>query len=689
MNWSALKLLFIHEMRMLLRSRRTIITSIVLPLVMMPVMIVGSRYAQRQQESRIDQTTFDYAITGPWAAQARQLIRHYADAPEFKTLRIHELDVEDPQKALSDGKLHFYVRTLSIEDADKDVADDPVDPPGSGSPTLRPTGVPSLQVVYRGNQEIARNGAERLVDMMRAARRNESYMAMIQRGFPSHPDGILAMTASNVATESQVSGSTLGRFFTFVLVMWMVAAGSIAAMDIIAGEKERGTLETLITTAAGRAEIVTAKQLAICAVALSITFIQVLNALIYIRFRLIDLPKSFLIDLPMTSVVQLLILFIPLAAALSAALLIISAYAKTYKEAQLHFLPLYLGSMLPALAAVLPGLRSRSLVAFIPIANVSVAAREILMGRPDRTMIFVTFVVMSLTAAAFIRYSVSLLGREDLVVSAQNDQSILAGGESLFRRRLFQWFAVMWAIMFAVAANIPQLQSIRAQLIFNEIGIFLVGSLLMIRQYRLDIRKVLGIRRLRWPVWVAVLMAVPAAQVVAQAFFRLMSNVIPSPDELLREFSRQITAAPIPTWQLVFFTALLPAVCEELAFRGILLYGLRKRFHPVVRCLVVGIVFGIFHYTLFRIAPTALLGVIITAIAMMTGSVLPGMLFHAVNNAFAIWLESSHTNMGRLDWSAYVTAFAVFGLALHTIWRYGREEIGDREEFRGNGIGRT
>src|SRR6185436_11556357 len=217
-------------------------------------------------------------------------------------------------------------RTMSAAEADKDVADDrPAPSPAQAAPRAR--GVPAIQVVFRGNQEIARNGAERMIDMMRAARRNESYMVMLTRGFPSHPEGILAMTAVNVATQSQVSGSTLGRFFTVVLVMWMVAAGSIAAMDIIAGEKERGTLETIITTSAGRTEIVTAKQLAICAVALSITFIQVLNALVYVKLRLISLPESFVIDLSLKSVAQLFVLFIPLAAALSAALLIISAYA--------------------------------------------------------------------------------------------------------------------------------------------------------------------------------------------------------------------------------------------------------------------------------------------------------------------------------------------------------------------------
>jgi sodium transport system permease protein len=312
-------------------------------------------------------------------------------------------------------------------------------------------------------------------------------------------------------------------------------------------------------------------------------------------------------------------------------------------------------------------------VAFIPLANVSVAAREVLMGRPDPLMIFVTFVVMSLAAAALIRFSASLLAREDIVVSAQHDQAVLAGGQNLFQRRVFQWFAVMWAVMFAVAANIPQLQTLRTQLLFNEIGIFLIGSLLMVRQYRLNLREVLGIRRLRWPIWAAVLMAVPAAQVVALAFFRLVSTVIPTPDDLMREFSKQMTPTTLPVWQMYVLMALLPAICEEFAFRGLLLHGIRNRFHPVVRCLLVGIVFGIFHYALFRLAPTALLGVILTAIAMMTGSILPGMLFHAANNSFAIWMESSGVNMSRLDGSAYVTAFAVFGLAMHTIWRYGKE----------------
>ena len=232
MNWAALRLLFIHEMRMVLRSRRTIVTSLVLPAVLMPIMILGARYVQREQTIRLDQTTFRYAITGPWPDQVRRLIDRYKTAAEFRNFQIEEVQPTDPDRALDDRTLHFYIRTMTVEDADKAAAaatnDEGSEPPDLNTQSLpRIEGVPGLQVVYRGSQQIARLGAERMVDMMRAARRNESYSIMLSRGFPSHPEGILALTATNVATEAQVSGSNLGRFFTVVLVVWLVAAGAI------------------------------------------------------------------------------------------------------------------------------------------------------------------------------------------------------------------------------------------------------------------------------------------------------------------------------------------------------------------------------------------------------------------------------------------------------------------------------
>ena len=76
-------------------------------------------------------------------------------------------------------------------------------------------------------------------------------------------------------------------------------------------------------------------------------------------------------------------LFLPLAALLSALLLYISGRSSTYREAQTWFLPLFLGAMIPPAAAFLPGIELRSAIVLVPVANLSVGITELLAGRPD------------------------------------------------------------------------------------------------------------------------------------------------------------------------------------------------------------------------------------------------------------------------------------------------------------------
>jgi len=112
----------------------------------------------------------------------------------------------------------------------------------------------------------------------------------------------------------------------------------------------------------------------------------------------------------------------------------------------------------------------------------------------------------------------------------------------------------------------------------------------------------------------------------------------------------------------------LPAICEELAFRGMLLSGLRRKLKPAALIVGVGLIFGLFHMTLFRIAPTAALGMVLTAIALMTGSVFPGMLLHAGNNAIGV-LGSSWFSIEALHWPHFAAAGAIFALSLWIIYR--------------------
>ena len=694
MNWSVLRLLYIHEIKMLVRARRTVVMALVIPAVIMPVMIYAQKFANERRERTLTATTYLYAVTGPLADRVRSLIENTRQAvaenrdEEFDNLRqfkFDEIRLANPRESLDNNTIQFYVQAISGEEADKL----PRTNDGSGSrpssappPSKRLTGVPRVTVIYRADRDGSDNAHNRIMELLRLAREKDSQLLLVDRGFPGSPKGLFAAQDSNIATNGQVTGSLVGRFITLFLVMMMFTGGAVASMDIIAGEKERGTLETLLTTAVRRTEIVTAKLMAITCVALVITLIQGVNFFLYIRLKVIALPKDFDLQLPTGMALTLLALFIPLAATIAAVLLMLSAYAKSYKEAQMYFFPVYMVSMIPALASVMPGLSLRSAIALVPLANVSVASREILMGRPDPLMIMVTFLVMALTAVFLIRMSARMLAREDLVIPSHSEPAEFLGGPALFQKRVLRWFALMWAVTFAVAANVPQLATFQRQLVFNEVVIMIGATLLMLKFYNLDVTDALSLRRVKPAVWLAILFAIPSGYLTALAIFRIVNKVIPAPQQLLERFAEDFIPAGMPMWQLYLYVAVLPAICEEIAFRGMLLNGLRRRLRPAALMVSVGIIFGLFHMTLFRIAPTALLGMILTGIALMTGSIFPGMLMHAGNNAFGLWAGGGGFGLETLDWQYYAAAGSIFALALWIIYR-NRTPLPTRSVYRG------
>jgi len=658
-----------------------VITAIVLPAVIMPLMLYSQKFSRDRRERMLAGTTYRYAITGPLADRMRLLIKETReslkddprkDPADLRGFKLLEISVADPDASLDQNDIQFYIETLTGEEADQ-LQPKPAPPQQQsnlGRRTSQPRlkGVPLVNVVYRGDRDNSDTAHDRMIGLLRVAKRRDSETQLAAHGYSGDLQQLFAIEDVSVATSGQVTGSDVGRFITVILVMMMFTGGGVASMDIISGEKERGTLETLLTTAVGRTEIVTAKQLAITSVGLVITLLQGLNFLLYIKLKVIALPKDFDLQLPTGMALTLLLLFLPLAATIASVLLMISAYAKSYKESQMYFFPVYLLSLIPSLASLMPGISLRSAIAVVPLANVSVAAREIMIGRPDALMILVTFGVMVLTAAYLMRVSARMLTREDLIIPAHFEQAEFLGGPALFQKRVLRWFALMWTITFAVAMNVQALATLQRQLIFNEIIVMMGAVLLMIWIYRLDPREVLSLKPVKPAVWLGILFLIPSGHLTAIGIFRMMNAVIPAPQELLERFSQDVIPKGMPTWELLLYVAILPAVCEELAFRGMLLSGLKRKLRPVALVVGVGIVFGLFHMSLFRIGPTAALGMVLTAIALMTGSVFPGMLFHAGNNALGV-VVGDWLNPNTLQWGHFAAGATIFVLALWIIYR--------------------
>ena len=116
--------------------------------------------------------------------------------------------------------------------------------------------------------------------------------------------------------------------------------------------------------------------------------------------------------------------------------------------------------------------------------------------------------------------------------------------------------------------------------------------------------------------------------------------------------------------------AVLPGICEEVAFRGMLLYGLRRRYSVAGVAVVVGMVFGFFHFDMLRIVTTGTLGIVITAVALLTGSIFPGIILHLGNNALAVWLGTEGLPIEQAHPAILGLAPVVVAVLVGILYRY-------------------
>lgn len=699
LDLDVLKTLYRHELTMLVRDRRTILIAVLAPLILFPIMIFGMRAVEERDRRDVDETVFRFAVTGEEAAFAAEFVSAAialpADTAEgiapatFEWVREGEFDA-----LLQDGEIHLVVEGKGkgrgtgegdegtggvgegegVGDGGGAVRDggvgaaSRVDRIGDGE--LVGSGVPEIVLRYRASSDRSTAAARRMEGRLAAVRAALRDSVLLAGGLPVRPAEIAVLERENVASEEKEGGAHLGLMLMPILVMLLLSGGSIVAVDTIAGEKERGTLEALLTTAARRGEIVAAKQLAVVTVGLAITIINVANLYVYLVAGFVEVPANLAMSVSPAAVGVLLLLFVPLAVLVSSVLLLLSGYSKSYKEYQIYFPALMLLFMLPSAAAVLPGVSLRSLISVVPLANVSVAVREVLTGRYDWPFLFLTFATTAACAYWVASITSRLLSTERLISAAELDRAELLGGPDLFPRRVLRWFAVMWAVILVASLWMGDL-GIRGQVFFNLVLVFFGGSLVMLRRYRLDAREALALRMPRPSAWLAVLIGAPAALVVGQGLAQLAGIFFPVPEAMLESFGQFMVDETIPIWQILLYLAIFPGVCEEIAFRGLLLHGLRRRFSPVALALAVGLIFGLFHYSLFRIVPTAYLGIVFTAVVLLTGSIYPAMAWHALNNALALvpahmgWMSSVEEIPG------WAYAVAVLGLAASftILWR--------------------
>jgi sodium transport system permease protein len=213
----------------------------------------------------------------------------------------------------------------------------------------------------------------------------------------------------NVAPPKKMAGMVWGSMLGYLLLLMMFSGGIYPVIDMTAGEKERKTLEPFLATPVGRGEIVTGKILAaITSVAVTATLTLVSMTVSLKGNAFIGKDDEFskamsMVPLDAHAIALIAATVLPLAVFAASVMIAIAMFARSYKEGQSYLTPLIFLVIFPALMGGMPGLKLTPAMCLIPIFNASQVIRTIMVGEVA-TVPFATTLVANLVYACIAAY---------------------------------------------------------------------------------------------------------------------------------------------------------------------------------------------------------------------------------------------------------------------------------------------
>jgi len=228
----------------------------------------------------------------------------------------------------------------------------------------------------------------------------------------------------NVAPPEKVSGAAFGGIIGYMVILLCMTGAMYPAMDLTAGEKERGTMETILSSPISRTHLVLGKFFLILTAALGTAALSVLS--MGISFNVLShytgkteggraAAAGFILHLGPKTVASVFLMALPIAVLFSAVLMTIALFAKTYKEAQSYLTPMTFIVIVPAIASMLPGVELTSKLALIPILSTSLLCKELVAGTYHWNLIAVIFSSTCVYAAAALFIAIKMFQRESVL----------------------------------------------------------------------------------------------------------------------------------------------------------------------------------------------------------------------------------------------------------------------------------
>jgi sodium transport system permease protein len=630
MNFSLIALIFRKELLEALRDRRTLVFMFLAPILLYPALGVGFFQIALMQVNKVSEETVRIAFQGP--PPPDRFLEILRSKGKFETVA-----PESPDDALQQRELQAIIEF-----------------PEGYAETLAAGQQIQVNIRYDDADERSNTAHYRIRDALDDYKLEILTERLKGRGLSVDFINPIAEKAKRAATPERRAGYHLGRFLPYLILLMIINGTMYPAIDITAGEKERGTLESLLATPPTPMEIMLAKFslvffFGILSAALNLASLGFTAASIFQNIQAYAPMPIVALSVSWKTMAMIAALLVPFTILFAALLVAIASFADSFKEAQIYIMPLFFVVVLPALVSALPGTALNGFWLVVPIANLCLLMKELFLEQASAEQVALVFACSCVYAGAALSLAVRVFSHEEVLFPREHAFALFRNWLSARKRPLSGLLTpklsvsdalLVYALVFPLAYYAGTLAtgaSPRMSLLAQQWGVLLGVPLLLTWRARIDLRQTFLLRLPRPLAMTGMLFALAGSLLLIRKYAVFQNQWLPAPglvEESLAKVLKEAAGGSLAG--LLFLGALSPAVCEEFLFRGFILSGLRSRLSKWQSLILSAALFGALHMIIYQFVPTALLGVLLAWMAWESGSLLPGVVFHFLNNAFAL-----------------------------------------------------
>lgn len=510
----------------------------------------------------------------------------------------------------------------------------------------------SVRIQYNSSEDITGLTIGDLQDLFGGFQRYQLEQALEDAGVTVAVMSEEDIIVEDVASNTVQIGKLIGQVLPLFLIMGVLLGVIYPAIDIVAGEKERNTLETLRSLPITPLEIVVSKFGTIVLCGIVSTLLNLLSISLSLGYFINSMAVAYG-NLGIFQDIQLSQLIIPIGIAfvclfiftffVSAISMIIVSFASSFKEAQNYITPLMLAIILPGYITLMPSISLNTITSVIPVVNIALLIKEAFTFELQTSYIFVV-IASNLSYSLFAMIILGkVFNREEILFGNQKNFRLLEGRASMVQGGLpgvsdaVAVFAIgMVVLLYSGGVLVRLTDNTALQIVGTQLILLLVPVAYGI-YIKSDFKRLFRFHSFA-PKYLLIGIPLMVAGLLLTATLQgLLLQAIPALESVLEELSATLLFDNKLLYLMI--AALLPAVCEELFFRGFVLTGLQLERYPIIAICVSSLMFGIFHMNVFQLITGIVLGGVLGFVTYKSKSIYPAMVLHFMNNAIAILIS--------------------------------------------------